>query len=155
VPDTSIFLPPGGGERIDNPLGGTITFKARAGQTNGALTVFEADNEPGTGPPYHVHRGLDELIYVLDGALRVRLGERVENATTGACVFIPRGIPHTWEGAGHTPVRFLALLTPAGLETFFERTATAGSGADGEAFSRFGGDDLEVLGPPLATSHPT
>jgi uncharacterized cupin superfamily protein len=48
--------------------------------------VFEAVNPPGQGPPYHVHDALDEVIYVLDGTLRVRLADQVEDAPTGAFV---------------------------------------------------------------------
>lgn len=150
----AVLLPVGGGERIENPLGGEIVFKARAAQTGGSLTVFEAVNPPGQGPPYHVHDALDEVIYVLDGTLRIRLADRVHEAPSGAFVFIPRGTPHTWEGLGDKAVRFLAVIAPAGLETFFESTAAAGGGQADDAFGRFGGDDLRVLGPPLAVSDP-
>ena len=154
VPEDAVLLPPGQGDRIENPLGGEIVFKARAAQTAGALTVFEAVNPPGTGPPYHVHDELDEMIYVLEGTLRVRLVDQVEEATAGAFVFIPRGTPHTWEGRGGEACRFLVVLAPAGLESFFENTAAAGGGQADDAFDRFGGDDLRVVGPPLAVSHP-
>ena len=154
VPHAAIHLPPDGGERIENPLGGEIVFKARAKQTGDSLTVFEAVNAPGQGPPYHVHDGLDELIYVLDGALRLRLADEVEEATSGAFVFIPRGTPHTWEARGDQAVRFLVVVAPAGLERFFDETAAAGGGGAEEAFGRFGGDDLTVLGPPLSVTHP-
>lgn len=150
----ALLVPASGGERIENPLGGEIVFKARAGQTDGALTVFEAVNGPGQGPPLHVHASLDELIYVLDGALRVRLADRLDEAPAGACVFIPRGLPHTWAVGGDRPARFLVVIAPAGLEAFFDNTAAAGGGEAGDAFSRFGGDDLTVVGPPLAVSHP-
>jgi quercetin dioxygenase-like cupin family protein len=149
-----VLVPPGQGERIENPLGGEIVFKARAAQTAGSLTVFEAVNPPGKGPPYHVHDELDEVIYVLEGAVRVRLGDEVEEAPAGAFVFIPRGLPHTWEGVGAGAARLLVVLTPAGLEAFFESTAAAGGGQADDAFNRFGGEDLRVLGPPLAVSHP-
>ena len=150
----AIFLPPGGGERIENPLGGEIVFKARAAQTGGSLTVFEAVNPPGQGPPYHLHDTLDEVVYVVDGTLRVRLDDQVEEAPTGAFVFIPRGTPHTWQALGDKDVRFFTVIAPAGLESFFDSTAAAGGGRADDAFGRFGGDDLRVLGPPLAVSHP-
>lgn len=149
-----VLLPREGGERIENPLGGEIVFKARAAQTGGSLTVFEAVNPPGHGPPYHVHDAFDEAIYVLDGTLRVRLDAEVEEAPPGAFVFIPRGTPHTWEARGDRDVRFLVVIAPAGLESFFDSTAAAGGGRADDAFGRFGGDDLRVLGPPLAVSHP-
>lgn len=150
----ALLLRPGGGDRIENPLGGEIVFKARAEQTAGALTIFEAVNAPGHGPPYHVHETLDEAIYVLAGTLRVRLADRVDEATEGSFVFIPRGLPHTWEGRGDEAVRMLVLIAPAGLESFFDSTAAVGGGQACDAFDRFGGDDLKVLGPPLAVSHP-
>jgi quercetin dioxygenase-like cupin family protein len=152
--ERAFVLPPGGGQRIENPLGGEILFKARGAQTGGSLTVFEAVNPPGQGPPYHVHDALDEVIYVVDGTLRVRLADQIEEAPNGAFVFIPRGTPHTWDVRGDRAVRFLAVLAPAGLETFFDSTAAAGGGEADDAFGRFGGDDLRVLGPPLAVSHP-
>jgi quercetin dioxygenase-like cupin family protein len=154
VSEHAVLLPREGGERIENPLGGEIVFKARGAQTGGSLTVLEAVNPPGQGPPYHVHDALDEVIYVLDGALRVRLADQVKEAPAGAFVFIPRGTPHTWEGRGDKAVRFLVVIAPAGLESFFDRTAAAGGGRADDAFSRFGGEDLKVLGPPLAVSHP-
>jgi quercetin dioxygenase-like cupin family protein len=154
VSEDAVLLPPGRGERIENPLGGEIVFKARSAETAGSLTVFEAVNPPGQGPPYHVHDALDEVIFVLGGSLRVRLADKVEQATAGAFVFIPRGLPHTWEGHGDEAVRFLVVLAPAGLEEFFENTAAAGGAQASDAFSRFGGDDLKVLGPPLAVTHP-
>jgi hypothetical protein len=84
----------------------------------------------------------------------VRLADQVEEATAGAFVFIPRGTPHTWEARGDQAVRFLVVIAPAGLERFFDSTAAAGGGLADDAFSRFGGDDLKVVGPPLAVSHP-
>ena len=68
-------------------------------------------------------------------------------------MFIPRGMPHTWEGRDGA-VRFLVVIAPSGLERFFDSTAAAGGGQADDAFSRFGGDDLKVLGPPLAVTHP-
>jgi quercetin dioxygenase-like cupin family protein len=154
VSEDAVLLPPGHGDRIENPLGGEIVFKARAAQTAGSLSVFEAVNPPGKGPPYHVHDALDEVIYVLEGTLRVRLVDEVEEAAAGAFVFIPRGMPHTWEGCGEDAVRFLVMVAPSGLENLFDSTAAAGGGQTDDAFNRFGGDDLRVLGPPLEITHP-
>jgi quercetin dioxygenase-like cupin family protein len=110
----AFLVPPGGGERIENPLGGEIVFKARGAQTGEALTVFEAANAPGQGPPLHVHSLLDELIYVIDGTIRVRLNDRVERAAAGACVFIPRGTPHTWAVASDGSARLLVVVARRG-----------------------------------------
>jgi quercetin dioxygenase-like cupin family protein len=150
----SILVAPDAGERIASPLGGEVVFKARGAQTNGSLTVFEAVNPPGLGPPYHVHSSLDELIYVVEGTIRIRLDDDVEDAPAGAFVFIPRGTPHTWDTRGDHDSRILVVLAPAGLEALFDNTAAAGSDDAVDAFRRFGGNDLTVVGPPLAVSHP-
>ena len=104
-----------------------------------ALTVFEG-NAPGEGPPLHVHTVLDEMIYVIDGTIRVRLEDRIDQAAAGARASIPRGTPHTWAVVSDRIARLLVVVAPAGLEQFFDRTASAGGGEADDAFSRFGGD---------------
>jgi quercetin dioxygenase-like cupin family protein len=101
-----------------------------------------------------MHLLLDEVIYVIHGSIRVRLEDRVERADASACVFIPRGTPHTWAVTGSETARMLIVIAPAGLEQFFDSTASAGGAEAEDAFSRFGGDDLTVLGPSLAVTHP-
>ncbi len=71
---------PGEGETIRNPVGGSLTFKVRAEQTNGALTVVESTAPPGEGPPLHVHANEDEALYTLDGTLRFRMEDEVQTA---------------------------------------------------------------------------
>ena len=63
-------------------------------------------------------------------------------------------MPHTWAEHGEETVRFLVVVAPAGLEGLFDNTAAAGGEQTEDAFKRFGGDDLRVLGPPLAVTHP-
>ena len=91
---------------------------------------------------------------MIDGTIRVRLNDRVERAAAGACVLIPRGTPHTWAVASDGTARLLVVVAPAGLEQFFDSTASAGGGQTEDAFSRFGGEDLTVVGAPLAVTHP-
>jgi quercetin dioxygenase-like cupin family protein len=150
----AFLVPPGGGERIVNPLGGEIVFKVRGAHSGGTLTVFEAANATGQGPPLHVHSLLDEVIYVVEGTIRVRLDDSVEQAAAGACVFIPRATPHTWSVRSDGSARMLVVVAPAGLEQFFESTANAGGRNAADAFHRFGGEDLTVVGEPLAVTHP-
>jgi quercetin dioxygenase-like cupin family protein len=152
-------LAPRDGPAFESPTGGRITFKAMAGGTGGAMTVVEATAAPGEGPPLHVHRRLDETIYVLDGRYRVRLAERDVDAPAGAFVFIPRGTPHTWQNAGSDVARFLATLAPADdrFEEFFRRYAElAPDERSVEAFARIARETgaMEVVGPPLAAAGP-
>jgi quercetin dioxygenase-like cupin family protein len=153
-----IVSTPGDVETLRNPTGGPLAFWARGDQTGGALTAFESTAPPGEGPPLHVHVNEDEVLYVLEGRLRVKLESVVHAAPAGSFVFIPRGTPHAWQNAGDEPARFLAVFTPAapGMERFFQRAAELPEETSAAAaFDRFGtGAGMEVLGPPLANSDP-
>lgn len=144
----------GDGQALDTPAGAPLTFVARAEQTGGAVTAFVTTSAPGQGPPLHSHVREDEVIYVVQGRLRVRLGASTHEAPAGSFVFFPRGVPHTWQNGGYDTARFLALFTPAtaGMEQFFERSAKLGEAERAaDAFKRFASDaGMEVLGPPMA-----
>ena len=149
-------LGPGAGATVRNPLGGPITFKLRGEECNGATMVLETEIPPGQGPPLHIHPHQDEWLYVLEGEVRFRTGDRVVPATTGSFAFIPRGVPHCWQNVGTGPARMLGVIAPAGLERFFERYAQlpeADQTLDSyRALGEEGG--MTVVGPPLAKSHP-
>ena len=44
-------------------------------QTGGACYIFESEMAPGRGNKLHVHHYEDEVGYVLEGALEIRLGQ--------------------------------------------------------------------------------
>lgn len=153
----AIAMGPGDGQTVANPAGGGLTYKARSGQTGGALTAWESTAAPREGPPLHLHVSEDEFMYVLEGRLRCRLDETDHTAPAGSFVFIPRGVPHTWQNVGEDHARILFVFTPAspGMERFFERSAELpGDTRMAEAFKTLASDaGMEVLGPPLAPSH--
>jgi quercetin dioxygenase-like cupin family protein len=145
---------PGDDAPLVNPVGGEIRFKLRGEHSGGRLMVLETIIPPGEGPPLHTHAGEDEVLLVLEGAMRFRLGDAVEAGPTGSFVYVPRGTAHTWQNIGQEPARMLVLFTPAGMERFFDAfAALATPGA--EAFARAGAEAaMKVVGPPLAVSHP-
>ena len=102
-------------------------WKVKAKDTLGAYSFTESIVAPGTGPVPHRHSREDESFYILEGQFEFRIGERGERsivAAPGTFVFAPRGIPHTFRNVGTTPARILVIISPAGLEKFFEeRTA--------------------------------
>jgi mannose-6-phosphate isomerase-like protein (cupin superfamily) len=62
--------------------------------------------------PPHVHFHDDEAWYVLEGALRIRVGEQEVEAHAGSAVLVPRGTPHTYWNPDAVPVRYLLVMTP-------------------------------------------
>ena len=75
---------------------------------------------PGYGVPAHFHEIDDELFYFLEGEL-VMIGPEGETTVgRGACVQLPRGVPHGFRNASGAIARMLVALTPGvqGLEMF-------------------------------------
>ena len=95
-----ILRRPGDVARIRNPVGGNIVFALRGDETSGSLTALETIAAPDEGPPFHTHAHEDECLVVLEGTVRFRLREDVQDAPAGSFVYVPRGVPHTWENAG-------------------------------------------------------
>ena len=155
-PITAFAVAAGEGRTIQGPAGGPLVFKARGEQTGGSLTLFENVIAPGDGPPLHTHAAEDEAWYILDGQLRFLLGAELQAARTGGFVFVPRRTPHCFQNVGTAPARIIVMFTPSGMERFFDRFAALPEGADPRAaFASIGREvGMEVLGPPLAVSHP-
>lgn len=61
--------------------------------------------------PVHLHHHDDEAWYVLEGALRVRVGGQEVEARAGSAVFVPRGTAHTYWNPGPGAVRYLLVMT--------------------------------------------
>lgn len=61
--------------------------------------------------PLHLHHHDDEAWYVLEGVLRVRVGNDVVEAHPGSSVFVPRGMPHTYWNGGPGRLRYLLVMT--------------------------------------------
>jgi len=48
---------------------------------------------------------------VLEGTLRVQVGNEQVEAHAGSAVFVPRGTPHTYWNPGPTPAGYLLVMT--------------------------------------------
>lgn len=98
----------------------------RGTETAGALSLFEEVTPPNAGPPVHVHHSADEFFRVLAGDFRFKAGDQVIDATAGATLFVPRGMPHCFCNVGETQGRLFMGFTPGGPETFFDWIAQNG-----------------------------
>ena len=119
IPPAAAFaLPPGGGDPRWY-LGALFEWKARASQTGGAFSLVEVTVQPGTEPPLHVHAHEDEAYIVLNGRITFQVGDERVDAEPGSFVFLPRGVPHGFAVRSEV-ARAVLLLTPGGLESFFD-----------------------------------
>ncbi|MBI4277681.1 MAG: cupin domain-containing protein [Armatimonadetes bacterium] len=94
-------------------LGATWVFKSLGEQTGGTLETFELFFPPSVQLPTHVHRQFDEAIYVLEGELTVRVGDRTVTMRAGSFAFVPRGTVHRVENGGTSPAKILLWEAPA------------------------------------------
>jgi hypothetical protein len=73
----------------------------------------------------HVHRDADEIGYVLEGALEVRLGGQTHVLAAGGAAHLPRNIAHAIRNPLDRRSRYLFLTVPAGLDRWFDALARA------------------------------
>ncbi len=89
----------------------------------GSAGVFESFDQPGYGPPRHIHNAEDETFYVLSGSVEFWMGGMTTRHGAGDLVFVPRGVEHAFRIAGNSAARMLTILTPGGFERFFVEMA--------------------------------
>ena len=102
-------------------FGVRFDYKVVTADSGGSLALLEVEIPVGTLVKPHNHSREDEFSLVLAGTVGVRVGERVLQASQGSYLVKPRGIPHAMWNANRTPARVVEMLSPAGLETYFER----------------------------------
>ena len=117
-----IFVPPHSGRKLEF-LG--VTHKLTSDQTGGAYYLFESVFGPGDGNQLHVHSREDEVGYVLEGALEIRLADRTVVVEAGSVAHLPKNIPHAIRNPLKTPSRYLFMTIPAGLDQWFDALESA------------------------------
>jgi quercetin dioxygenase-like cupin family protein len=98
-------------------LGALSQVRLSGEQTGGAFSLTDNLNSRGSGSPVHIHDGEDETLFVLDGELRVFVGEEDYTAGAGTAALLPRRLRHAYVVTSAT-ARFLTLHVPAGFEQF-------------------------------------
>lgn len=99
-------------------LGMLETVKIGGADTGGQYGLIEVVVPPGLGTPWHVHIEEDEWFYVLEGNLTLYVADTRLDLTAGGFAFGPKGVPHTFIGAGPGPTRALLGLAPMQFEGF-------------------------------------
>jgi len=98
-------------------------YKVTSADSGGALSALEVTIPPKTLVKPHNHSREDEFTVVLAGTVGARVGDRVVDAGPGASMVKPRGIPHAMWNPGPEPATVLEVLSPGGLERYFEELA--------------------------------
>ena len=123
-PDVSqpVIVPPHAGQEL---VFSGVMHKLTGAETGGAYYLFEVLFAAESGNRLHVHRREDEVGYVLEGALEIRLAERTMIAEVGGVAHLPKNVPHALRNPLKTPSRYLFIAIPAGLDQWFDALAAA------------------------------
>ncbi len=99
-----------------NVVGEKVTVLA-TGERTGSYEVFLQSGAESVGPPLHSHPW-DEAYFVIEGVLRVTIGDKAHDLVAGGFVHIPAGSYHNYAGAGG-PARFVSITSQPGAARFF------------------------------------
>ena len=95
-----------------------MRVQASTYETGGSMSMMEQWLPASWSPPLHVHAREDQLLYVLEGELRVKIGDGdLVTVEAGSSVFLPRNVPHGVI-AGPDGAKILEINTPGGFEQF-------------------------------------
>ncbi|WP_416797645.1 cupin domain-containing protein [Ciceribacter azotifigens] len=136
-------------------LGTSYRISLTAAQTQARVGIFESLDQPGYGPPRHIHNREDETFHIQSGEVEFWMNGQRRLEGPGSVVFVPRGTEHAFRVVGDLPARMLTIMTPGGFEGFFaemaEHNCRIPEDMDQVAAigARFG---LTFTGPPLGTA---
>ncbi len=108
------------GEGKKGNIGGIdLITKFSKQQTNGLFACDEATLKAGhLGAPPHLHKGFDEICFVLEGAVSILVNDTVFEVNAGDWHLRPRNQMHTFWNASNTTARFVDIYIPGGHEDY-------------------------------------
>ena len=94
------------------------------------ITVFDEKIAPGDRIPLHQHT-IEEVLFVDEGRVEVRLGAECRLVTPRAVVFIPAGVAHGFRNVGETVARIHAVFPAREITVrYLERNPAPGTEGD-------------------------
>jgi quercetin dioxygenase-like cupin family protein len=118
-PQAPKLVTPGDGKTV-MLYGVRFNYKVVTADSGGGLAMMEVEIPAGTLVKPHNHTREDEYSLIMAGTVGVRVGDRVLEAPAGSYLVKPRGTPHAMWNAKDEPAKVLEILSPAGLEEYFE-----------------------------------
>lgn len=103
------------------PNGFGSRFPVRSSQTNVQFSCMEGImGAKLMGPAPHLHKELDELMFVQEGTVSILVGEKVYQVEAGGWHLRPHGIVHTFWNATDKPARFVDMFFNQDFDNFLE-----------------------------------
>lgn len=83
-----------------------------------SFEVFEfVIDKEGIGPSLHLHKGMDEIIYMISGSLEATTGQETHVLKEGDRCILSKGVPHIWKSL--SPLKMLVIFTPSNMQVGF------------------------------------
>lgn len=137
-----------------------VTIHASYAEGEDKISLLEHCAAKGDSPPLHVHHGEDEAFFLLEGEMRLQVGEEVHRLQPGQALLGPKGVPHTY-CVDSPKARWLTVTTGCDFERFVRAlgrpakdltlppAAEPTAGAVRLLAETARAHGIEILGPPL------
>lgn len=102
-----------------NKNGETLIITKSTAETNGQLTEFEGMEEPGIGPPMHVHHKQEEKIHVIKGKMRIKTLTKEFSLTEGQEYTFAAGEAHQFWNEGDQTMHYSGHVKPSNNYEYF------------------------------------
>jgi len=91
------------------------------GEKEGApISAYIVNAKPGQGPPLHTHPYV-EVIFMLEGCAKLRIGEETREVNAGTIAVVPANTPHRFVNSGETVLRQIDIhASPKFIQTNLE-----------------------------------
>lgn len=94
-----------------------LYIMVRAEDSGGAFELIEEDCKPGFVSRLHRHDDRSQTFYIVEGRAEITVGGQSIDATPGACIHVPPGVPHQIDSPGGA--KMLMVFAPGGMEKLF------------------------------------
>lgn len=98
-------------------LGGLYEVLLSSDETNGEATIMQMTLPKGMGPPPHIHHGVTETVYVVDGTITYHIDGRKVEGGPGSLFRIPADTQERFEPT--SKARVVVTYEPGGMDKFF------------------------------------
>jgi len=140
-------------------LGGRVSVRRPAADAAGP-SVTEQLLPRGYAPPLHMHEREDEIFHLLEGEMRLRVGEDEVVVRPGDTLLAPRGVPHGFRVESEL-ARVLVITTAGDFEAMMREVAQPAGAGPPEAAeptpemaealtAACARHHIAVVGPPMA-----
>jgi mannose-6-phosphate isomerase-like protein (cupin superfamily) len=112
-------LPPAAGEELIFCHAREMNVNIKVSPANTGASYVVGTAKLFKGSNFGTHEGTDETIYFLRGTGTATIGDKVVSVEPGTTLFIPPGVRHGFTNSSDTPLEFLWVISPPGLEERF------------------------------------